>query len=109
MIRESFLATIGFGMLAIAGAFVANLAVLIFTASQWHVGGVLLAIAAAGAAYWAQHKFTMAAIYRETADGIYASANTVAAERAELWGTGFQLAALCLVVAAMVCFWLGMQ
>jgi hypothetical protein len=109
MIRESFLATIGFGMLAVAGAFVANLAVLIFTASQWHVGGVLLAIAAAGAAYWGQAKFTMAAIYRQDATEATLVAYTAAADKAEMWGTGMQLLALLLVVFSLVCFWLGMQ
>ena len=43
--NTSFLATILFALLAIGALFVANLVVLVFTASQWHVSGALLAIA----------------------------------------------------------------
>lgn len=58
----SFLATIIFAVLVIAGSFIANLVVLVFTNSQWHVSGVILAIVAAAASYWAQHNFTAAAL-----------------------------------------------
>lgn len=51
----SFLATIAFAILVIVGAFLANLVVLVFTNSQWHVSCVLLAIAclvASAVCFW---------------------------------------------------------
>lgn len=107
----SFLATILFGLLAIAAAFLANLVVLVFTASQWHVAGVLLAIAAAAASYWAQNQYTVAGYARDTlaAPGAALQAATEAMNRAEGLGQAFQLLAVVLVVGSLVCFWVGMQ
>ena len=108
----SFLATILFALLAIGALFVANLVVLVFTASQWHVSGALLAIASAAASYWAQAKFTMAAIGREAieqaAHQVNREAMTIAVDKAEAIGTAFQFAAIGLAVAGAACFWIGM-
>ncbi|WGH28237.1 hypothetical protein 10KY502B_gene0037 [Xanthomonas phage 10KY502B] len=106
----SFLATIAFAILVIVGAFLANLVVLVFTNSQWHVSGVVLSIMAAAASYWAQHNFTASAGYTQDVlvnpglTGLHA-----AADRAEALGVGFQYLAIGLLVAAVVCFWLGLR
>lgn len=106
----SFIATIAFALLVIAGSFIANLVVLVFTNSQWHVSGVIAAIIAAAASYWAQHNFTAAAGYREellvspSLNGLAA-----AADRAESLGVGFQYLAIALLAGSVACFWLGMR
>lgn len=108
--KLSFLATIAFAILVIAGAFIANLVVLVFTNSQWHVSGVVLSIMAAAASYWAQHNFTASAGYRQellTSPGL--TGLHAAADRAESLGVGFQYLAIALLVAAVACFWLGVR
>lgn len=111
--NQSFIATIMFAALAIAGTFLANLVVLVFTASQWHVSGVVLAIIAAGATYWAQHSFTQAGYYRAefdlpaTADRLQALGESM--DRAEAFGVAFQYLAIALIAASVACFWLGMR
>lgn len=112
---HSFLATIAFAILVIVGSFLANLVVLVFTSSQWHVSGVVLAIAAAAASYWAQNSFTVAGYSREaihqlptmTAGAIQAA--NEAAVRSESFGNLFQLVAIAFLVASVACFWLGMR
>ena len=108
----SFLATILFALLAIGALFVANLVVLVFTTSQWHVSGALLAIASAAASYWAQAKFTMARISREaieqTVHQVNREALALAADKAEGIGTIFQFTAIGLAAGAAACFWIGM-
>lgn len=106
----SFLATILFAVLVICGSFIANLVVLVFTNSQWHVSGVILAVGAAAASYWAQHNFTAAAGYREElADNPGLNALAAMADRAEGLGVLFQYPAIGFLVASVVCFWLGMR
>lgn len=106
----SFLATIAFAILVIAGSFIANLVVLVFTNSQWHMSGVIAAIVAAAASYWAQHNFTAAAGYR---DELLASPAltglAAAADRAEALGIGFQYVAIALLTGSVACFWLGLR
>lgn len=116
---QSFLATIAFAILVIVGSFLANLVVLVFTNSQWHVSGVLLAIAAAAASYWAQHNFTAAEYGRDTlqemqvtqltniAANVQASAEAIS--RAESFGVLFQYVAIALLVSSLVCFWAGLR
>lgn len=98
---HSFIATIAFALLALGGLLLANLVVLVFTGSQWHVWGVVAAILAAFVSYWAQHKFTMAALYRDA--GL-----TVAAEAAEMAGGKWQLGAVSCGAVALVFFIAGM-
>ena len=99
---SSFAATVAFGVLGLFSLLAANLVVLVFTGSRWHVWGCVAAILAAGAAYWAQHLYTSAAISREHGHGLAAGA-------AEQWGGYCQLAAVIICAAALVCFVLGMQ
>ena len=110
--NTSFLATILFAIAAMVGIFLANLVVLVYTASQWHVSGVLLAIAALGASYWAQAKFTMSAISREAIEQAVHQVNrealALAADKAEGIGTIFQFTAIGLAAGAAACFWIGM-
>lgn len=106
----SFLANIAFTILVIVGAFLANLVVLVFTNSQWHVSGVLLAIVAAAASYWAQHNYTAAAIAEQqllVTPGLTAYQGI--ADKAEGFGQVFQLVAIACLVGPAACFWLGMR
>lgn len=111
----SFLATIAFALLAIGGIFTANLVVLVFTNSQWHVAGVIAAILAAAASYWAQHQYSVAAISRdESLDVVRHSIARLQgyaemASKAEALGGYFQLAAVVAAVIGAACFWAGMQ
>lgn len=107
----SFAATILYAVLVICGAFVANLVVLIFTNSQWHVSGVVLAIAAAASSYWAQHNFTASAVaLAQHQAATVVSANYFEAhQRAEALGVGFQYVAIGCLVASVTCFWLGLR
>lgn len=106
----SFLATMAFAILVIVGAFLANLVVLVFTNSQWHVSGVVLSILAAAASYWAQHNFTASAGYAQELlvspglTGLHA-----AADRDESLGVAFQYVAIACLVASVASFWLGMR
>lgn len=109
----SFLATIAFAILVIAGSFVANLVVLLFTNSQWHSSGVIAAIVAAAASYWAQHHFTAAEYARDQLLGgvtaELAQALHEASERAEAFGILFQYVAIALIAGSVVCFWMGLR
>ena len=110
----SFLATILFAAMAIAGAFLANLVVLVFTNSHWHGYGVVLAIAAAGASYWAQHNFTNAGYNRDDLAGgqlqaVAAQAANEIMQRSEQMGVVFQLAAVAMLVLSVAFFWLGLR
>lgn len=108
----SFLATIAFACLALLGALLANLIVLVFTGSQWHVHGVLAAILAAGASYWAQNQYTAGAIAWTDAQTSIHQVNRdallIAAEKAQGWGSIFRALAFVLLIASLACFWLGM-
>lgn len=110
----SFLATILFALLAIAGAFIANLVVLVFTNSQWHLSGVILAIVAAAFSYWSQHCFTAAGYAREAAEGatqfsVRFQSAVESMERSEAFGVALQYGALTAIVASVACLWLGMR
>jgi len=113
----SFLATIAFAILVIAGSFIANLVVLVFSNSQWHVSGVIAAIVGAAASYWAQHHFTAAEYARDTLRASQVSqiataanqATTEAISRAESFGVLFQYVAIAFIVASVVCFWMGLR
>ena len=111
----SFLATILFAAMAIAGAFLANLVVLVFTNSHWHGYGVILAIAAAGASYWAQHNFTNAGYHRDDLartgqlQAVAAQAANEIMQRSEQMGVVFQLAAVVMIVLSVAFFWLGLR
>lgn len=106
----SFIATIVFAALTIAGVFLANLVVLVFTSSQWHVSGVLAAIGAAAASYWAQHHFTAATVARHQLLVMPSlTGYQAAADRAEGYGVIFQLVAIGLLAASAGCFWIGMR
>lgn len=110
----SFLATIAFALLAIAGAFIANLVVLVFTNSHWHLSGVILAIVAAGLSYWAQHCFTAAGYARDVAeaatqDSVRFQSSVEAMNRSESFGVAFQYGALAALAASVACVWLGMR
>lgn len=108
----SFLATIAFAILAIAAAILANLVVLVFTASQWHVWGVLFGIFAAGAAYASQMNFTQAAVSFEAwqVSGIAQSLSPefTAYTRGETIGRWLQFVSLGAVLASLICFRTGM-
>ena len=58
--QQSFAATIAFALLAMGMAFLANLAVFVFTATPACAFGVILATGAAGLSYIAQSRFTVA-------------------------------------------------
>lgn len=107
----SFAATIAFAMLVIVGAFLANLVVLVFTASQWHVSGVVLAIVAAAGSYWAQHNFTSAAyaLAQHQAAGPVIRDFFAQYERGQALGLAFQIVAIVCLTASVACFWLGMR
>lgn len=113
----SFLATIAFAILVIAGSFIANLVVLVFTNSQWHVSGVILAIAAAAASYWAQHHFTAAEYGRNVVESsqltqltnVATQATIEALNLAESMGVLFQYVAIALIAGSVACFWLGLR
>lgn len=90
----SFLATILFAAMAIAGAF--------------------LAIAAAGASYWAQHNFTNAGFHRDDLAGgrlqdVASQAANEIMQRSEQMGVVFQLAAVVMIVLSVAFFWLGLR
>lgn len=108
---QSFLATIAFAILAIVFAFLANLVVLVFTNSQWHVSGVILSILAAAFSYWAQHNFTAASYaLAEHRQALPVITDAFAQyERAEALGRLFQYPAIGLLVASVVCFWMGLR
>ena len=106
----SFIATIAFAALVIIGAFLANLTVLIFTNSQWHVSGVILSLLAAAASYWAQHHFTQAAYaLHELSLAPALTGYATAATNADELGRWFQIGGIAALVASIVCFWLGMR
>lgn len=102
----SFIATIGFAYLAIFLTFTANLTVLVYTASRWHVAGVALAIVAAGASYWAQNLYTVAGYHREN-DSPLSNLGT-AADKCEAWGSAVQVLAVVLIVLSVAGFVKGM-
>lgn len=110
--NNSFIATIAFAILAIGAAILANLVVLVFTASQWHVWGVLLGILAAGAAYASQMNFTSAAISFEAwqVSGVAQSLSSdfTAYTRGETVGRWLQFVSLGAVLASLICFRTGM-
>lgn len=109
---QSFEAAIGFARLVLIGAFLANLVVLVFTASQWHVSGVLLAIAAGAFAYWGQHQFTASAGYslEHAEQGAAALGDLLArANAAEFRGMVCQVIGIACSVSSCVCFWAGMR
>lgn len=99
--NQSFIACILFALLAIGGSLLANLTVLVFTASQWHVTGVVLALIAAGSSYWAQHYYTIGATIH--------AADAMGLERTEHLGLVFQLIAIACIAGSVACFWLGMR
>lgn len=113
----SFLATILFAVLVICGSFIANLVVLVFTNSQWHSSGVITAIVAAAASYWAQHHFTAAEYGRDLVESgqitqltsAASQATVEAISRAESLGVLFQFVAIAFIVASVACFWLGLR
>lgn len=108
----SFLATIVFATLVLAGTFLANLVVLVFTNSQWHASGVVLSIMAAAASYWAQSQFTVAGLMRDdnaAAVSIQAMHLASTIDRTEGCGNAFQFVAIALLVGALACFWLGLR
>lgn len=110
--QQSFIATIAFALMVIAGAFLANLIVLVYTSSQWHVSGVLLAGAAAAMAYWGQHQFTASAGYsiEHAQQGASALGDlAMRADSAEFRGMVFQVLGIACTVASYVCFWAGMR
>ena len=105
--ETTFIATIAFALLALAGVFLANLAVLLFTASPWHVWGVIAAILAAAFSYWSQHSFTQS--FALIVDHPTAYLTMDAFQRFEAVGRAFQLLGIVAFTASVVCFWLGMR
>lgn len=104
-----FLATIAFALLVLFATFIANLTVLVFTNSMWHITGVVSAILATAASYWSQHHYTSAGWFRaELSSAPALTAYQAAAEKAESMGVLFQYVAIIFLVIALVAFVMGL-
>ena len=106
----SFFATIAFALMALFCTFTANVLMLVFTNSRWHLSGVVVSILAIAASYWSQHHYTSAGWFRAEFERLGPSmvGLQASAERAESMGVLFQYVAVAFLVAALVSFVMGL-